>query len=221
MIDSITVPNAPGIYLIRNNDNGKVYIGSSITMRKRVRFHRWQLNRGEHSNSYLQASWYKYGESSFSYHVLVSVPVSGLSTLLFLEDKYIRQFQSTNKIMGYNIDPPPIEGRTISEEHRRKISEKNKGREITLEWRQKIRNTLKGRPRSEETRERISGSKKGVVTRCETWCVTNPMGISTTIVNLTKFCKESGLDPSAMSKVSTGKYNHYKGWKCIKIEKNR
>ena len=53
------------------------------------------------------------------------------------------------------------EGRTVTDEHRRKISEAIKGRTLSEEHRRKISEAIKGRTFSEETRKKMSESRKG------------------------------------------------------------
>jgi group I intron endonuclease len=65
--------NATGIYAIVNTVNDKFYIGSGIGqagLKARKNCHLSQLRRGVHENSYLQSSWYKYGEDAFEFWVL-------------------------------------------------------------------------------------------------------------------------------------------------------
>lgn len=61
----------PGVYRIRNNRNGMVYIGSTKrTIRVRLDEHMWRLNSGTHPNSMLQADWDTYGQRAFVLKVL-------------------------------------------------------------------------------------------------------------------------------------------------------
>lgn len=56
----------PGVYVIENLMNGKVYIGSSV-MRviKRIEHHISMLRANKHKNTHLQNAFNKYGETSF------------------------------------------------------------------------------------------------------------------------------------------------------------
>ena len=56
----------PGVYVIENLMNNKLYIGSS-TMRivKRIEHHISMLRAGKHKNTHLQNAFNKYGETSF------------------------------------------------------------------------------------------------------------------------------------------------------------
>jgi hypothetical protein len=46
------------------------------------------------------------------------------------------------------------------------------------------------------------------------WIIINPDGKEYSVTNLRKFCRDNDLSNSNMCSVSTGKLNHYKGWKC-------
>lgn len=55
-----------GIYKILNSVNGKFYIGSTKDFSVRWTRHLSDLRAGRHHSRYLQRSYYKYGEGSFS-----------------------------------------------------------------------------------------------------------------------------------------------------------
>lgn len=60
-----------GVYRIQCLANGKFYIGSTgVSIRKRWGQHVSSLTHGKHPNPSLQASWNKYGESSFVFGVV-------------------------------------------------------------------------------------------------------------------------------------------------------
>ena len=59
--------------------------------------------------------------------------------------------------------------------------------------------------------------KKSTINSSKRWLIIHPSGKQEEIVNLTKFCIENGLSQSSMVKVSQGKQNNHKGWKCIKM----
>ena len=62
-----------GIYSIINEVNGKFYIGSAVSIRKRWYNHRRGLNKGTHENKHLRRAWKKYGEGAFYFGVLEPV----------------------------------------------------------------------------------------------------------------------------------------------------
>lgn len=63
--------NQSGIYKITCKANGKFYIGSSNILRKRLYNHKRNLNKGVHHSRSMQNSWNKYGESEFTFEVLL------------------------------------------------------------------------------------------------------------------------------------------------------
>ncbi|MGL4584042.1 MAG: HNH endonuclease signature motif containing protein [Flavobacterium sp.] len=44
------------------------------------------------------------------------------------------------------------------------------------------------------------------------WKLKSPEGEHLSVYNLSKFCREQGLDQKSMSFVMSGKRNHHKGW---------
>jgi len=56
--------------MIRNNVNGKVYVGQAKSLKHRWYIHKKDLNKGSHKNRHLQLSWNKNGEESFKFIVL-------------------------------------------------------------------------------------------------------------------------------------------------------
>lgn len=63
------VPSAPGVYVITNTANGRVYIGSSQNISRRCRHHLSLLRKGHHHNNRLQSDWTTFGESVFRFEV--------------------------------------------------------------------------------------------------------------------------------------------------------
>lgn len=109
-----------GVYAIQNMVTDKVYIGSSVDIRKRWSHHIKELNKGVHSNSRLQNSWNCYGEENFSFSVMELV--EDRNSLFEREQYWIDQLDACNKEIGFNIAEiagcPPM-----TEESRKKQSE--------------------------------------------------------------------------------------------------
>ena len=53
---------SPGIYLIKNTLNNKIYIGSTKNLRTRMRLHINKLKRKVHDNGKIQNCYNKYGD---------------------------------------------------------------------------------------------------------------------------------------------------------------
>lgn len=62
-----------GVYRIKNDATGKVYIGRALNIAKRWTSHRWHLDRGKHRNGPLQADWQAHGSSNFTFEVLQKI----------------------------------------------------------------------------------------------------------------------------------------------------
>lgn len=50
-------PRPMGVYRVRNRENGKSLIGSSMDVRAMLNRQRFQLDAGSHPNRVLQADW--------------------------------------------------------------------------------------------------------------------------------------------------------------------
>lgn len=159
-----SVPNLPGVYVILNKETGKLYVGSSWKMKGRVADHRRELRKGKHGNSYLQAAWKKYGESSFEVAHFQICGMPNEEKLRKLESDWINLLGSSSREMGYNLDPSARElGYMRSEETRRKMSESKKGRKLSTANREAIRKANTGRKCTPETRAKISAANKGKI----------------------------------------------------------
>ena len=88
-----------GIYMIKNNINGKMYIGQSKNINTRWIKHKTELNANRHANRHLQGSWNKYGSDSFSFLILEECLEDELNKK---EQYYIEFYDSFNT--GYNLD---------------------------------------------------------------------------------------------------------------------
>lgn len=144
-----------GIYEIKNLINGKIYIGSSSNLKKRMYSHIYNLRNNRHRNSFLQNSWNKYGESNFHFSVVEFV--GDISNLLTREQYWIDTTMCYIRSNGFNI---------------RKIAESNYGIKLSEESKKRMSESRKGKGSpwfgkrlSTEHRKKLSDSKKGK----ETW----------------------------------------------------
>lgn len=110
---------SPGIYCIKNISTGKVYIGQTTEISKRIYDHLSRLRNNCHHNDYLQKAWNKYGEKDFEFTVLRICSVEDLDEA---EIFYIEQYNSTDKRYGYNHESGGHSNKSHDEETRDKIS---------------------------------------------------------------------------------------------------
>lgn len=129
-----------GIYVIRNTQNKKVYIGQSVDLKKRKRVHLQQLKDGIHYNSHLQNSYNKYGSTNFTFEV---VDLCEKELLNEREEYWIKEYNACDRALGFN---------------------KRTGGDASLmteETKQKIRAAATGRKHTEKSRTKMSISKMG------------------------------------------------------------
>lgn len=86
-----------GIYQIKNNINGKIYIGSAKNIETRWRRHKSDLANKKHGNSHLQCAYDLYGEDAFTFSIL---RVTTIEDLLDFEQLYIEEIPKEQR---YNI----------------------------------------------------------------------------------------------------------------------
>jgi len=149
------------IYEIRNNKNGKIYIGSAQNLRNRWKRHRWELNKGQHHSSHLQRAWNKHGKENFTFIVLEEVARD--EDLIPAEQKWLDQTRSYDRENGYNTNPTAGSwlGAKHTDEAKKRMSVAHKGKVIPEEQRKKLSAAHKGRSQSEEHRRKIREANSG------------------------------------------------------------
>lgn len=141
-----------GIYIIKNADNGKVYIGQSVDVEYRICNHFSNLKWNRHDNDHMQRAYNK-NPSAFSWELLCTCEQSELDDL---EIEYIAKYHSADPEHGYNKQYGGQAEHRCTPETRKKMSESKKGKRFSEEHRKKIGQALKGRQYSEETRRKLA-----------------------------------------------------------------
>lgn len=111
-----------GIYEIKCLASGKVYIGQTVDLNRRLKDHLRCLRKGTHHNKYLQRAFDKYGEEYFTFSVLQNCTASELDAC---EQWWIQQRCSMDRKAGYNLESGGNPGKFVSEETRAKKIGKN------------------------------------------------------------------------------------------------
>lgn len=175
--------NFGGIYCIKNMVNSKLYIGSVLSIKERLKTHRKKLVCNRHPNLHLQAAW---NNCAIDFDFFVIEIVDDPKNLLEREQHWIDFYQSTINTKGYNrrlkvnsnlglkssaetkakmskahLGHTRNIGQTISLETRLKISKAMKGKKHSVEHVEKRRQARKGKPVSEEQKAKISKSLQG------------------------------------------------------------
>jgi group I intron endonuclease len=146
-----------GIYAIICTESNKLYVGKSINLYKRLIEHRTRLRHGKHSNQYLQRSWNKYKEQSFTYCILERCIEEELPSK---ESRYMKLLESCGK--GFNLNIETESGTRLSEITKEKLRIINLGKLHSDEAKAKISNSHKGVSKSKEHRQNIAKGKLGL-----------------------------------------------------------
>lgn len=167
-----------GIYCIENICTKKKYIGQSKNIKNRWYRHKFELNKGNHDNDYLQKSWNKYGEDNFKFYILEYCDLDKLNEK---ECYYINLYNTIDRDYGYNLKTGGQDHNTLTQEIKDKISESNKkaylnsnlkeirSNDALKQWanpkiKEKImgkNNGMYGKHHTEEARKKMSEKKKG------------------------------------------------------------
>lgn len=167
-----------GVYVISNTIDGRQYVGSTVTFKRRFRDHARFLRDGKHQNKYLQNAWNKYGEEAFVFSVIEYV--ADASKLIEREQAWMGELKPKYNLCKYAGNTL---GRKHSAETKRRLSEAGKSR--SCETRAKMSVAAKARvghgpdavaamtrantgkrprlgiPHTEETRLKMSLASKG------------------------------------------------------------
>jgi group I intron endonuclease len=152
------------IYIIENTINEKVYVGRCVNGKSRLTWHRGALRKNRHTNTHLQASWNKYGESAFKFSVIEDFGEEICNeTLSQKEQEYILRYKSYNPVHGYNKTMGG-EGEIPTEQTRKKLSETSpkfwKGKKFSLSHIENIKHALAGRDAWNKGKELSESHKK-------------------------------------------------------------
>jgi len=144
-----------GVYCIKNQVNGKLYIGSTIHFIKRQYEHWRALKKNTHHSIYLQRAWNKYGEQSFNFIILEKVtPENCITREQWYLDWYPNEY-NMSKTAGSCL------GMKMSEETKIKLSLINLGKKHTKVTKIKIGLAGKGRKHSQDAKNKISIARMG------------------------------------------------------------
>jgi group I intron endonuclease len=89
-----------GIYKITNTKNNKIYIGSSVDIKKRKEKHFWMLQKGIHDNKFLQSSYNRNGKENFIFDI---IEMCDKKDLVEKENYYIIENKAIDMKFGYNL----------------------------------------------------------------------------------------------------------------------
>jgi group I intron endonuclease len=139
-----------GVYAILNQINGKIYVGCSIDLARRLTVHLSDLKAGRHGNRYLQSSYRANGPENFIVLILEFVSDGPLKDA---EQRWIDHYRAADRTTGYNI-VPDSQHKRLSMETRQRLSASRRGRPLTEQHKNNIRlgNLGLSKPRSKKPR---------------------------------------------------------------------
>lgn len=65
-----------GVFQIKNTENGKIFLGSSLNLEGPLNGHKFMLQMGNHRIETLQKEWNQYGADKFVFEILEVVKVN-------------------------------------------------------------------------------------------------------------------------------------------------
>lgn len=147
------------IYKIVCMPNNKVYIGQTNNIKRRLYEHKSTLRHNKHHNEYLQRAFNKYGENSFTFEFIEECNLTNVDDR---ERYWIKFYKSNDKNYGFNSDSGGHNNKTLSNEHKMKISAKVKGENNPMYGvsRKGSNNPFYGKKLSEEAKRVISEKAK-------------------------------------------------------------
>lgn len=216
-----------GVYAIVYTKSRKFYIGStSQTFKQRCAEHRSCLGRQTHRNRALQNIWNKHGGEHLRFEILEVVKEK--EEVIEAEQRWIDTFRVMGKCLFNGVFVAGSQlGYRHREETKQTIREKvliSKTNPETIQrhsagskraWeseerRERTKQSFRAFNNSKEKREQAGGRYAHTFSFCA------PDGTEhLDIVNLSEFCRQQGLNISAMGKLHKGRKQTYKGWTRI------
>jgi len=125
-----------GIYIIKNSIDDRIYIGSTMNIKRRYTQHLGTLQRSEHQNQYLQNFVNKYGLDILSFQTLeLCTP----GRLLQCEQSYIDSYDFNKDLFNLTPTAGSTLGLKWSDESRKRLSNSIKSKANTEKRRAVVR----------------------------------------------------------------------------------
>lgn len=148
-----------GVYAIKCTANGRVYIGQSINMGRRIGEHFSDLRNGGHHNKKIQEDYDRYGEGAFDYEVIREGTFTQ-EELDKIENEEIEKAGGIDSDMCYNVFSGGETGYTANQDFRDNVSQKLKGKKRSDGYREFAAKRAKKQWTEQEYRDTMVNSAK-------------------------------------------------------------
>jgi group I intron endonuclease len=151
------------IYSIDCKKNGKCYIGRTSDPKRRQQDHFCALRGGRHRNAHLQSAFNKYGESLFSWKVMMVC--NSEQEAKENEQWFLRKMWEFDCLfnLSKSSDGGGYKGRIVSDETKLRMSAAAKRTFSNPEARRRLSESRKGFKMSDEQKAKLSAIHKGKV----------------------------------------------------------
>lgn len=154
-----------GVYVIRHNPSGMIYVGSSSDIDTRIRKHKNFLENGTHVNKKLQEAFDRDGN-----FVYLTVKITSDREEAFdLEQKMLDDYHPKGKLFNTAINArKSSKGLPTSSYQKQRVKEIHSGKVLSDLHKQKLLTANKNKIVSEETKKKLSAARQQRVTSDET-----------------------------------------------------
>ena len=143
-------PIVMAIYKIECTSNGKLYVGSTVNLRRRWIRHVSHADANKHHCAPLQAAWSKYGRDAFTFHVLEYI--TDKDAILNWEQFWLDELSPTFNVLK---SAGNMTGMVHSAATRQRIADGNRGKYVSPETRHRISEVHQGKTISQSHREAL------------------------------------------------------------------
>lgn len=209
-----TNANSGGIYRIVNEQNGRIYIGSTVRFKLRAYSHKNDLENKRHTNTFLQNDWNKCGSDAFVFEVILVV--DGDQTQRLLEEQKFIDSHYDNQKFCYNLNNKALATR-FSCKNRDSYNPETDGRskphsEERKQYMSELMTEVYKNPKrlqqaSDFSKKRWEGHSANIT-------VTNKNSGESVLIDkpLKTWCKERNVDYRAFHLMVRGKTKSSSGW---------
>lgn len=133
-----------GVYIIEHKGSGKIYVGSSCDVARRLRAHLSMLRHGKHFSAHLQAAWDKHGAEAFE---MRRIDTCVEADLIVVEQRWIDHYQAADPECGYNKSASSASRRGVPQPAAaaKRIGDAHRGKKRSPEWCARISAAAKAR----------------------------------------------------------------------------